>query len=605
MILRLSPRPTRLRFNLLPVNWQGFLGKTKFSWNDASNLVKIVQINAHYQPDNVAYRFLQDGETETGSLTYGELERKAQAIAAYLQSQKAEVGDRALLLYPSSLDFITSFLGCLYAGVIPVPTTLPRRREKSFRLEAIAKDCQPHFALTARDILPTLQERLNDNLEFDLIQWVATDDIPDRFAYSWHQPNINSDTIAFIQYTSGSTGKPKGVTVSHRNILDNQRALEMAFEHTRKTIYVSWLPLFHDMGLIGNVLQSLYMGVPCILMPPEAFLLKPIRWLQAISRYRATTSGGPNFAYDLLCRQTTPEQRENLDLSSWSVAFNGAEPVRSETLEQFARTFAPYGFNCEALYPCYGMAEGTLFISGGLKTAPPVLEKIDAAALEQNRAISVTEKQENVHKIVGCGRSWFNHKIAIADPESLVELPEGKVGEIWVSGASVALGYWHRPQETKETFDAYFQDTGAGPFLRTGDLGFLRNGELFVTGRLKDLMIVRGRNHYPQDIEKTVQESHPALQPNAGAAFVVERDGEERVVIVQEVERTQRRSLDVKAVIEAMRRAISEQHNLQIHAVLLLKPASIPKTSSGKIQRRACRTGFVNGSLDAIAEWRQ
>jgi acyl-CoA synthetase (AMP-forming)/AMP-acid ligase II len=353
--------------------------------------------------------------------------------------------------------------------------------------------------------------------------------------------------------------------------------VEFAFGHTQKTIFVGWLPLFHDMGLIGNVLQPLYLGIPCIFMPPVAFLQKPIRWLQAISHYKATTSGGPNFAYDLCIKKVTPEQLASLDLSSWEVAFNGAETVRAETLERFAATFAPCGFRREAFYPCYGMAEATLLVSGGVATDPPVIQNFPAKALEQNRIVESNSQQEDNRAIVGCGQTCLGQRIVIANPETLKQCAPDEVGEIWVSGSSVAQGYWNRPEQTEQTFHAYLvEDTGvsealgaSGPFLRTGDLGFLQNGELFVTGRLKDVVIVRGRNHYPQDIELTAERSHPALASNAGAAFAVEIAGQEQLVVVQEVERTHVRKLNVSEVTLAIRRAVAENHELEVYAVVV------------------------------------
>jgi acyl transferase domain-containing protein len=366
---------------------------------------------------------------------------------------------------------------------------------------------------------------------------------------------------------------------------------------------VSWLPLFHDMGLIGNVLQALYVGVPCILMAPAAFLQQPLRWLQAISHYRATTSGAPNFAYDLCVSKITPEQRASLDLSSWTVAFNGAEPVRADTLDRFTTAFAPCGFRREAFYPCYGMAEATLFVSGGLPSDPPLLYQVDRVALEQNRVIAATDEQART--LVSCGRSWLDQQLVIVDPESRSACPPGQVGEIWVAGPSVAQGYWNRPEQTQETFQAYLADGHAGPFLRTGDLGHLQDGELFITGRLKDLMIIRGRNHHPQDIELTVEQSHPALRAGCGAAFAIEIEGSEQLVVAQEVRRDQLRKLDTEDVIGAIRQAIAEQHELQVHTVLLLKTNSIPRTSSGKIQRHACRAGFLSGGLNILHRWQQ
>lgn len=568
---------------------------------DIATLVDLLGYRSAQQ-NKLAFTFLQDGEKESSTLTYQELALKAKAIAAHLQSLVAP-GSRALLLYPAGLDFIVAFFGCLYAGVVAVPAYPPRRNQNLSRLQAIVADAQPEVALTTTSVLSNIEVQLAQNPELAAMQWLATDNMTSDRADNWQEPQLSSNTLAFLQYTSGSTGTPKGVMVSHGNLLHNEQAIKLAYQHTEKTIFVGWLPLFHDMGLIGNVLQPLYLGIPCFLMSPVAFLQKPIRWLQAISRYKATTSGGPNFAYDLCASKITPEQIESLDLSSWDVAFNGAEPVRAETLERFAATFASCGFRREAFYPCYGMAETTLFVSGGLTSAAPVVKSFEGAALDQNRVVATAEAGKNTRKIVGCGQTWADEKVVIVDPETLTQCPTGKVGEIWVSGSSVAQGYWHRPLETQQTFNAYIADTTQGPFLRTGDLGFLWDKELFITGRLKDLIVIRGQNHYPQDIELTVEKSHPALRPACGAAFAVEVDGVEQLVIAQEVERSYLRQLNVDEVVGTIRQAVSEEHELQVYAVVLLKTASIPKTSSGKIQRHACRLGFLEKSLDVVGDW--
>jgi len=566
-----------------------------------STLVELLSYRAQNQPEQKAYAFLlRDGEKEEISLTYPELDQKARAIASHLQSLGVS-GERALLLYPPGLDFITAFLGCLYAGVVAVPAYPPRKNMNFLRLQAIITDAQATVVLTTSSLLADLGSQWAENPELPTMHWLSTDDIDSNLSSDWQEPRLEKDTLAFLQYTSGSTGTPKGVMISHGNLLSNQRAIKIGFGHTDKTIFVGWLPLFHDMGLIGNVLQPLYLGIPSILMSPVAFLQKPLRWLQAISRYKATTSGGPNFAYDLCVRKITPEERSRLDLSRWEVAFNGAEPVRSETLERFANYFAECGFRKEALYPCYGMAETTLFVSGGLKTSPPLLYQVEAAALEENQVVAANS-EEGTSTIVGCGRTWLDEKIAIVDPQSLTLCPPSQVGEIWVSGSSVAAGYWRRPEQTTETFQAYLSDTGAGPFLRTGDLGFLQDEELFITGRLKDVIIVRGQNHYPQDIELTVQNSHPALRFDGGAAFTVEQKGQQRLVIVQEVERTSLRRLNIKEVVGNITESVIDHHGLQMYATVLIKPGSIPKTSSGKIQRHACRRGFLDGSLNVVED---
>ena len=564
-----------------------------------TSLLDILSDRAKYQSEQQAYIFLQNGETESGSLTYGELDRQARAIAAEIQSWR---GERALLIYPSGLEFITAFFGCLYAGVVAVPVYPPRRNQNLSRLLSIVNDAQAKIALTTTSILADLGQRCEEQPDLAQLKLIATDILASNSQESAPQL-VKPETLAFLQYTSGSTGTPKGVMVTHGNIIHNQQVIHQAFVHSEKSIVVGWLPLFHDMGLMGNVMQPMYLGIPCILMPPVAFLQQPIRWLQAISKYRATTSGGPNFAYDLCIKKVRPEELPNLDLSSWDLAFNGAEPIRAETLEQFERKFASCGFNYSAFYPCYGMAETTLFTTGGDKHQQPVIQGVLAEELEQHSVVETEILSPSSRVFVGCGRPYLNTTVIIVNPESLISCKKGQVGEIWVSGESIAAGYWHRPETTKETFQAYLKDTGAGPFLRTGDLGFLQEGELFVTGRIKDVMIVRGQNYYPQDIEMTVQNSHIALRPNSGAAFTLEVKGEERLVIVQEIERTYFRKLNVPEVLGEIIQAVTAQHGLQIYATALIKTGSIPKTSSGKIQRHACKVGFLDRSLNVVEDW--
>lgn len=567
-----------------------------------SSLIALLQSRATHQPHQVAFTFLQDDELKEVHLTFKELDRQARAIGALLQSQGA-VGERALLLYPPGPEYIAAFFGCLYAGVIAVPVYPPKltRLDRSLpRLQAIANNAHPSMALTTSSILAMLDFFLAQASDFPTMRWLATDTIALDTAAAWQEPNVDTDTLAFLQYTSGSTSTPKGVMVSHGNLLHNEALISRAFgvlegEYT----VVGWLPLYHDMGLIGNVIQSLYAGLPCVLMSPLDFLQKPILWLQAISRYRATVSGGPNFAYDLCVRKTTPEQRAGLDLRNWQVAFNGAEPIRTESLERFAATFAPYGFRRKAFFPCYGLAEATLFVSGGPPQAPPVTLVCDKTELAQGRVTAVPANTHPDHKIVGCGRTWSAQRVTIVNPETKIPCEANQIGEIWIAGPSVAQGYWENAAATAATFRAFLADTGEGPFLRTGDLGFLRDGQLYVTSRLKDLIIIRGRNHAPQDIELTVEKSHQALRPGCGVAFAVEETGEERLVVVQELQR-QVRDPDVSAIASAVRQAVAENHELQVYAVVLLKPGGVPKTSSGKLQRQACRADFLAGSLEKV-----
>jgi acyl transferase domain-containing protein/acyl-CoA synthetase (AMP-forming)/AMP-acid ligase II/dienelactone hydrolase len=570
-----------------------------------STLVDLLRDRALYYKDRTAFIFLPDGETAAQNLTYGELEKRARAIAAQLQAQKA-CGERALLLYPPGLEFIEAFFGCLYAGTIAVPAYPPRRGAPLTRLESIVANAKAQYTLTTQSLIEGIQDRFAQNpLLKESMHWLTTDNIADDEAENWRAPNIHDQSIAFLQYTSGSTGMPKGAIVNHRNLLHNSALINLAFEDKADSIGVSWLPSYHDMGLIGGILQPIYVGAFMVVMPPVAFLQRPLRWLQAISNYRATSSGGPNFAYELCLSKATPEALENLDLSSWQLAFSGAEPVRAETLERFSKTFAPCGFRPRFFSPCYGMAETTLIVSSAPKQAEPILKTVDGRALAQNRIVETD--RANMPTLVSCGQPLGDLNVAIANPESGEPCLAEEIGEIWVSGDSVVQGYWNRPELNEAVFGAYLT-TGEGPFLRTGDLGFLQNGELYVTGRRKDLIIIRGRNHYPQDIEKTVESSHPALRIAWGAAFSVEIDGEERLAIAQEVERSALRKLkteaEVEKVTQAIRQAVAQAHELQPYAILLLKTGSIPKTSSGKIQRFACREGLLNGTLDAIGEWR-
>jgi amino acid adenylation domain-containing protein len=636
-------------------------GRQEFSEmkQDFSTSVDLLHYRAVQQPDRTAFTFLLDGEIESDRLTYGELDRIARAIAAQLQALSLS-GERALLLYPPGLDYLAAFFGCLYAGVVAVPAYPPRSPRNTPRIKAIWADARAAIALTTTATLPKVQSLLATNTDLGDIEWLTTDNLAKGLEESWQEPFININTLAFLQYTSGSTGTPKGVMLSHGNLLHNAAMTYQFMEHSSSSKFVSWLPTYHDMGLIGGILQPLYGGFPCILMPPAAFLQRPYRWLQAISQYKGTTSGAPNFAYELCIQKITPEQQETLDLSSWDVAFNGAEPIRFDTLERFYAKFAPCGFRRSAFYPCYGMAEATLMVSGGQKNTPPVVKTISGTALERHQVVETSVESEDASTHVSCGQTIGGQQIVIVNLETLTQCGDREVGEIWVSGSSIGHGYWNQPEGTRETFLAYLSDTGQGPFLRTGDLGFLQNGELFITGRVKDLIIIRGRNLYPQDIELTAERSHPALRVGSSAAFSVEVEGgqrkakgkgqrgegiypdadsrshlaeqnllpsaphllssaphllpsaphllssaphllpslEERLVIVQEVEFRQKPN--VEEVTAAIRQAVAEEHEVQVHTVVLIKPGSIPKTSSGKIQRRATRTAFLTSNLSVI-----
>jgi acyl-CoA synthetase (AMP-forming)/AMP-acid ligase II len=424
-------------------------------------LVDLVGHRARCQPDDIAFTFLVDGENQQVHLTNAELDRQARAIGAWLESLDL-VGQRALLLYPPGLEFVAAFFGCLYAGVTAVPVYPPRRNRSLARIQAIADDAEARVALTTDLVVKRVEPLIDETPHLKALTWLTTDHVPQGMDQRWERPDIHTDTVAFLQYTSGSTGTPKGVVLNHGNLLHNSALIAYAFEHTRSGTGVFWLPSYHDMGLIGGILQPLYVGRPNILMSPVAFLQKPYRWLSAITRFGATTSGGPNFAYDLCVRKITDEQKATLDLSTWQVAFNGAEPVREDTIERFCEAFAPCGFRREAFYPCFGMAEATLIVSGGYVKKPPVIRWFDAEALALHRVVPAEPHAPGARALVGCGENLPDQKIVIADPETRRQCPPDRVGEIWVRGPSIATGYWNQPEATEATFRERLEDTGEG-----------------------------------------------------------------------------------------------------------------------------------------------
>jgi acyl-CoA synthetase (AMP-forming)/AMP-acid ligase II/aryl carrier-like protein len=568
-----------------------------------STLFHLLRWRNERQSDRRAFTFVSGDGVGEVHITYAALDGRARSIAALLQ-RVAGRGDRVLLLYPPGLEYVAAFLGCLYAAVVAVPVYPPNPRlERTLsRLLAIVRDADPTIVLTTSSILSIAEPLAAQDAAFARARWLATGAVHDAQAEQWHEPAIDRDTLAFLQYTSGSTTTPRGVMVSHGNLMHNEAVIQRVAALTADSVAVSWLPLYHDMGLIGCVLQPLYTGFPCTLMSPVDFLQKPFRWLQAITRYRATASGAPNFAYDLCVSQITPEQRATLDLGSWQVALNGAEPIRPETLDSFAAAFGPCGFRRETFVPSYGLAEATLLVTGGPAAALPVVVHAEKSGLRHGRVRIVPgPRTRHTSELVGSGGVPLDHRVLVVDPETRLPSPSGRVGEIWVAGASVAQGYWNNPEATRETFRGYLADGGEGAFLRTGDLGFVHDGELFVTGRLKDLVIIRGCNHAPQDIERSVEVSHTALRAGCGAAFSVDVDGDEQLVVVHEVKR-QHLSVDTEEVAAAIRRAVAEDHELEVHAVVLLRTGRLPKTSSGKVQRRACRDAFLRGTLQQVGQ---
>jgi acyl-CoA synthetase (AMP-forming)/AMP-acid ligase II len=576
------------------------------------SLVHLLGDRAQTQPEAVAFTFLQDGELEAGHLTYQALDQQARAIAADLQ-ERVSVGDRVILLYPfnANLEFIAALFGCLYAGVIAVPTKPPQKADEWVDFGIRVQDCQTQVILTIAFLADKLQATWLEGLGqsspqgLDGLFWIATDRVSDDNASNWQPREVDAEAIAYFQYTSGSTGIPKGVVITHGNVLHNC----MSFQHTFPNLQfrgLNWLPLTHDMGLVAGIMQTLYAGAQTFLMSPIAVFQNPSRWIQAISTYKATISGGPNFVYDLCVQRVKPEQLANLDLSHWAIAGNGAEPVRPETLKQFADRFAPYGFRYEAFYLSYGMAEATLVISGGIPPKPSDIPFLEQQGLEQNRVVWASATEVAAKPAVSCGQPWFGNRAVIVDPKTLTLCPSDGIGEIWVQGAGLSRMYWNRSPETEHTFQGYLSDTDEGPFLRTGDLGFIQEGELFITGRLRDMMIFWGRNFYPQTLEQTVEKSHPTLPSNSSAAFSVEIEGEERLVIAQEIDRTTLRQLTpdlIEEIIGAIRQVIVMEHWVDVYAIALLKPSTLPKTTSGKVQRHRCREQFLAGTLASLYQW--
>ncbi len=585
-----------------------------------SSFVDVLLRRAEADPHVRAYTFLDADENESQLLTHGELDRRARAIAATLQT-RCKPGDRAVLLYPPGLDFVSAFFGCLYAGVIAVPLSPPNPMRLEQTLPGslnILRDAGAAALLTTQLFMP-MAELVP---ELATLQWIATDAVALTAAEAWQPARVDAETIALLQYTSGSTSQPKGVIVTHGNLLANAASIQRAMRHDRDSVGAGWLPMYHDMGLMGTTLQPLYVGFPVVLQSPLDVLAKPARWLRTVSKYRATTTGGPTFGYDLCTRRISEVEREGLELSAWRVAFVGAEHVAAGILERFAATFAPHGFRKESFLPCYGLAEATLMVTGDASTGARVFTSASGEGVPS--------------PLVGCGPAVSGVEVAIVDAQG--GAPTDGVGEIWVRGENVAKGYWQRPEASLEAFGAILPSDAGGPFLRTGDLGVWRDGQLLVVGRLKDLIVVRGVNHYAHDVEETVGSAHPSMRPGRCAAFSIFDGDDELVVVVQEVERRwhERRKQspaqdeayahrrlgdrrqpeadpaaqvavdalpDTDEIIGQIRVAVAEKHGLRLAAVVLIIPGSIPKTTSGKIRRFACRQDFIGGRLEAVSAW--
>ncbi|CAN5785913.1 fatty acyl-AMP ligase [soil metagenome] len=567
-----------------------------------TSMVDLLRMRSWIDGDRTAYTFLDDGEQDGTSFNWMDVDVRSRAIGAAVARQM-DAGGRVLIMLPPGVEFASAFFGVLYGGAVAIPTYPPsgsltdrtRTRIRSMLADAGVSLVVSCGALHARvAAIEALVPELSG------IPWLDIDNVDLDDASTWKAPRAGGSTLALLQYTSGSTANPRGVMVSHGNLLHNLAHAADLGRYNRDSVSVSWLPVNHDMGLINGVLQGVHSGSRTIQMSPAAFLQRPSRWLQAISRFGASHSGGPNFAYDLCARRVSDEDRDSLDLRTWELAYNGSEPVRRSTLETFMRAFGSCGFRWTSLRPGYGLAEATLLVTSDEAETAPVFHPAS------RKGVPLVSAASQGGDWVGCGVVDGTMQIRIVDPVTLVPREHGDVGEIWVAGASVAAGYWNKPRESAATFRAVIAGTSDAPYLRTGDLGCVIDGHLFVTGRIKDVLIVRGLKHYPHEIEATAEAAHGSLRPGCCVVFSIQREGEESIAVIAEVESRFGSALAGEIgtdAISAIRRAVANGHQVALHAVALVPAGTLPKTTSGKLQRFLCRDGFVDGTLSPLAAW--
>ena len=567
----------------------------------AQTLVDVLEYRARRHPSQIVFRYLHGDGREKATITFGALQQRARAVAAQL-SEQVMPGDRVVLLVPPGLDYIAAFFGCLYAGAVAVPAYPPNPRRTDPRVVRMVADCGARVAIVTSALIARLEDWVLHSPELRSLAWLDVERLQTEDASDWRSPSVTAASLAMLQYTSGSTGDPRGVMLTHANLLHNSAVIHRVSQIRENDSAVFWLPPFHDMGLIGGILQPIYANVPTVLMAPATFLQRPQLWLETISKYRATSSGAPNFAYALCVERTTPEERAAIDLSSWRTSFNGAEPIHADTMARFVKAFAPSGLRSDVMVPCYGLAEATLLVSGGPVPQSPHVIFADRARLESGELRPLRDHHDGAVALVASGAPVHEQHIAIVDPDICIECESGSVGEIWVSGKSVAAGYWNQREATVATFQATLPNSSE-QFLRTGDLGVLVNGELIVTGRIKDLVILDGRNYYPHDIEVVAERSHANLRPGFSAAFSVTDSWRERLVLVAEVSRTHRAEQNT-ALFQAMRTELAAIIGVVPDEIVLIPQHAIPRTSSGKIQRRACRAAYLGDALDVVARWR-
>jgi acyl-CoA synthetase (AMP-forming)/AMP-acid ligase II len=559
------------------------------------NLAEVLEGRAARTPDCPSVQFMEfveDGE-RLASRTYAELDRRARAIASRLLD-RLKPGDRAVLIHEPGLDFVEAFFGCLYAGVIAVPLAPARSTRTRTRVTGVVRDCEAGLILLSEKQERQAGARLG--VDFPAL---ATDTVPDEEASHFRNGASSRDSIAFLQYTSGSTGDLKGVEISQRALLHNLAQIREAMRLDVASVGVGWLPHYHDMGLIGTILQPVYTGFRVTLMSPQAFVQRPERWLRAISRFGGNTCGSPNFGYQLCVDRIPDSALAELDLRSWGLAWCGAEPIQATTLESFARRFAVCGFRATSFYPCYGLAEATLFVTGSVRGAGPMVKHLSATALELGKIRRAEEEGPDARAVVGCGFPRRGTSLELVDACQKRAAP-GQVGEIWVRGSNLGSGYWRQPDASREQFGARLAGESAYKFLRTGDLGFWADGQLFISGRVKDLIIVEGRNIAPQDLEWTAEHSH--AEARRVAAFGVGVEGTEQPALMVEV-KTPKTLAELEEVGDDVRRKVSSSHDLALHAVLLVRLGSLPTTTSGKLIRSECRRAYVNRTAAPLLAW--
>lgn len=563
---------------------------------NGDSLVDLIEHRAKNQADKIAYTHLKDRDGDIEEISYADFEKRVKQLAAKLQEFGVE-GERIVLMYPPGIDYTVAYFAVIFAGAIAVPVYEPRQSNHFNRIESILADCQPKILLTKEKVIKATSDEILEKLSQFGATWLTTDN-EDFFTGNevWQPVTLSKNSVVFLQYTSGSTGNPKGVMVTNGNLLHNSEMIRLVTGQDQSSCMVTWLPPYHDMGLIGGLIQPLYTGYQCVILSPISVIQRPIKWLNAIRDYKGTISGGPNFIYEACVKRVRDKQLAGCDLSSWQIAFNGAEPINADTVNAFSERFEQYGFKHTSHLPCYGMAETTLMVTSANHNTSPVISYFDKDQLQADFGKRSNQIMSAI-PLVSSGKVVPDLDIKIVDPDSGRELDDGQVGEVWVRGDSVALGYWQKAPITGEDFVGILEGDVENRYLRTGDLGFIDDQEVFITGRIKDLIIIRGKNHYPQDIEATVTDASEHIKPHTGAAFSVEHEGAEKLVVMQEIDR-RLESEQHHEVKEILKEKVAEYHGLQLFDVKFIRPGTLPKTTSGKIQRRLAKKVYLDEALE-------